>query len=99
MFTTHLTAINSFNLPPQPVGIIKNRGRNFEIQVAELNIGENYAAALAKSLVKLPSIEVLNFRNNRLSDGSLSNIISSTKHADKLRAIDLTNNKSYAQTI
>ena len=49
-FTTHLRALSGFNLPPDPRGLIKRTGRNYEFHLPDVNIGENYAAALAKSI-------------------------------------------------
>ena len=74
---------------PVPLGIVSHKGRNNEIDLNNLSIGNDQARALGSSL-KYSTVEKVLLRNNRLSTkGSLSIIEGINPH---LRELNLSNN-------
>ena len=64
-----------------------------EINIAGLGLGDQVIMALAAVLPQLPSLEVLNVRDNRLTDDSLIPLCKAIISIHQMKSVDLSENK------
>ena len=80
----YLEVIDSQKLNPLPFGIVRNKGKETELDIHGYCMGDNYAAAFSEGLKHCKSVEKINLRSNRLSEkGSTSILMKLDMHSIK----------------
>lgn len=70
---------------------IAHPGQNFPVPCSSYSLGDKVAAAASESIKKLPNLEALQARDNRLTDRSLSLLCASLPA--RLHSLDLAGNR------
>lgn len=73
------------------MGLMQHKGNEGHIKARNLKIGKNYALALSSSMKHLSNTESIDLPGNRLGKCGGTAILTSL--ADKLKSINLDNNK------
>eukprot|EP00357_Protocruzia_adherens_P001184 CAMPEP_0115016550 /NCGR_PEP_ID=MMETSP0216-20121206/27513_1 /TAXON_ID=223996 /ORGANISM="Protocruzia adherens, Strain Boccale" /LENGTH=922 /DNA_ID=CAMNT_0002387047 /DNA_START=323 /DNA_END=3091 /DNA_ORIENTATION=+ len=74
-------------LVPQPIGLVRPKGSEVEVNVEGYSMGDQYAATLSESLTYMSNAEKINLRRNRLTDKGAARLLQSlpmtnVKHLD-----------------
>ena len=88
----YLQEISKSRIRPHPFGVVRNKGSESCINLKGSSMGDNFAGALSKCLTHFNQIEILNLKNNRLTENGVLNILSNLLFTN-LRELDLTENK------
>ncbi|CAM9538768.1 unnamed protein product, partial [Chrysoparadoxa australica] len=73
--------------------ILRKRASPFHINLSFQGLGDTVIKSLAEVLTELPTIEVLNVRDNRLTDASLVDLINAVMRCPSITELDLSSNK------
>lgn len=76
---------------PQPMGIVRRKGKETEIDLHLYRIGDSYASALSEGLKSVKSLERLNLKSNRLSQSGSMKVLE-TVRANVIKEINLSEN-------
>ncbi|CAG9334427.1 unnamed protein product [Blepharisma stoltei] len=88
----YLNVIEKERLSPQPFGIIRRAGSDKIIDVPHRGMGDKYADAFSEGLKHVKSLEVLNLKENRLSEKGTFQILKNLEYKDTKR-LDLSGNR------
>ncbi|CAG9317234.1 unnamed protein product [Blepharisma stoltei] len=72
----YLEEVDKEKLNPKPFGIVKRKGPESSIDIHNYSMGDNYANAFSEGLGHLKEIDILNVRENRLSEFGSARVIS-----------------------
>lgn len=87
----YLLKLKEKHLSPVPMGIVKNKGKNTEFNIAMYGMGDNYAEAFSESIGEI-GVNKLNLNDNRLTQKGAKQILEKIS-ADSLIEFDISNNK------
>ena len=76
---------------PQPLGIVRRKGKESEVDLHLYSMGDGYASALSEGLKKVKSVERLNLKSNRLSQQGSQRILE-TVRPNAIKEINLAEN-------
>lgn len=76
---------------PQPMGIIRRKGKETELDLHQYRMGDDYASALSEGLKSVKSLERLNLKSNRLSQTGSMKVLE-TVRANVIKEINLSEN-------
>ena len=93
-----LSQADKERISPEPVGVVKRRGGEEEMNLSKYLIGDRYAAALSKGIKCLPKLSKLNMSGNRLSDKGAQAILAGLNPACT-KTLDLSYNSLSIQTV
>lgn len=88
----YLQEIDKKHLKPLPFGVIRSKGSEKCIDLHGKSMGDNYASALSKSFKNINSVEILNLKNNRLTEKGASALLAELG-SQRLRELNLSDNK------
>lgn len=88
----YLEAIDKQKLNPVPFGIVRNNGKETEVDIHGYYMGDNYAKAFSEGFKHCKSIEKINLKSNRLSEKGTS-LILSTLDFQNIKDLCLSDNK------
>lgn len=88
----YLSVISKEKLNPHPFGIIRRAGPAKTIDLRMYSMGDRYADAFSKGLKHIKSVEVLNLKENRLSEKGAIKILENLESKETKR-LDLEGNK------
>ena len=71
----YLEVIDTHKLNPLPFGIVRNKGKETEVDIHGYCMGDNYALAFSEGLKQCRSVEKINLKSNRLSEKGSANIL------------------------
>lgn len=94
----YLEAIDRQKLNPVPFGIVRNMGKETEVDIHGYYMGDNYAQAFSEGLKHCKSIEKMNLKSNRLSEKG-SSMILQTLDFQNIKDLCLSDNKIGPQAI
>lgn len=77
-------------LLPEPMGLVKTRGKDLDLNASLYSMGDSYADALSEGFSAL-EMERINLKSNRLTDAGARKILSKLR-ADYLLELDLSYN-------
>ena len=91
------------NIVPNPVGIVKRKGKLASIELNKLSLGNNYLNCISASLNITKHLEEIKLSNNRLDDEAVANmisvLISNKSMKSKITTIDISFNYISNKTI
>lgn len=71
----YLEIIDKNRLKPMSFGLNRHTGKESDINIQGLSMGDNYAQAFSEGLKRCKSLEKINLKSNRLSEKGLTSII------------------------
>jgi hypothetical protein len=86
----YLNRIDHSLLLPEPMGLVKSKGNDLDLNASLYSMGDSYADALAEGLACL-EMERVNLRSNRLTDAGARRVLGKLR-ADCLLELDLSYN-------
>lgn len=86
------------NLNPAPLGLIKRKGKQEEINLDHSQLGKAYIKAVTKSMQHLKPRDV-RIKNIKENEGSILGILDSLKDAKEMAKLDLRNNTVSSRSI
>lgn len=94
----YLEEVEKVKLNPHPFGIVKRKGPETSIDIHNYSMGDNYASAFSEGLSHFKEIDVLNLRENRLTELGSARVLSKlmNKH---IKSIILAGNAVGSQTV
>ena len=94
----YLQEIDKKHLKPLPFGVIRSKGSEKCIDLHGKSMGDNYASALSKSFKNISSVEVLNLKNNRLTEKGASALLAGLG-SQRLKELNLSENRLGKESI
>lgn len=93
----YLSRIDRSLLLPEPMGLVKTKGKDCDLNISRYSMGDSFAEALSESFTTL-EMERVNLRSNRLTDAGARKVINNLK-ANVLLELDLSYNYIGLSTI
>ena len=90
--------IKEIHMPPHPLGLIKKKGDDSEIELSDYYTGNKYVNIIAKSIVcsEINHVKKLDLSSNRINSVGLSSFLTNLqvnrRTISNLRKLDLSNN-------
>ena len=88
----YIAELERNRLYPQPLGIVRRKGKESEVDLHLYSMGDSYATALSEGLKKVKSVERLNLKSNRLSQSGSQKILE-TIRPNVIKEINLAENR------
>jgi hypothetical protein len=84
--------VSLFDAPPLPI-VIRLNSKSHELDLSDMQLGDNYILLLSEVLNELPRVTIVNVRNNHLTDKSIQPLIETLSNQTHITELDLSNNK------